>query len=206
MSIPDRSAPDAAGAAARPIVLLGIKHSGKSSLGRRLARALTRNFADTDEEILGRAAEKRLPVAGGMPGVVTSVRELYRALGVDGFSALETEALGALLKQRGLVIASGGGLADNSDALKLLGDGVLSVFLDAPESLLYERVIKQGIPPFLDPTDPAGSFSILYSRRRAVYSGVADIHLELGDMDIDTAFRALYELVTAEFSEDRNAR
>jgi len=152
------------------IVLTGMKHSGKSTVGRILAGMLKLPFLDTDE------------VAESMAG--KSVRQLYTEGGAALMQHWEISACHEVCKQlnSGGVLATGGGISDNSEALALLKTVGILVFLDAPRELVYKRILhnakRDGVmPAFLQGDDPAGKFAELFSRRTDIYAKIAHIRI-----------------------------
>jgi shikimate kinase len=118
------------------IVLLGPKHSGKTSTGAALARRMALRFYDLDMLIEERTGQ--------------SPRDLYRA-GPEIFRREEDGALAALLKKTGRgVLAGGGGLIDNPPALRRLQDHV-TVALEVSAATAWGRIAGGGkeLPPFL---------------------------------------------------------
>jgi len=153
------------------IVLVGPKHSGKTSAGRELAVLLSGDFVDLDEHITRKTGK--------------SPRALYIE-GPEVFKRAETEALAALLSDlpekikfaSSLVIASGGGLIDNPDALLLLkkNPAVTSVFLDISVKTAWERIERAGeLPPFLKTENPQETHRSLHERRAAAYRQFASL-------------------------------
>ena len=53
------------------------------------------------------------------------------------------------------------------------------IYLKVPEEILLKRILKGGVPPFLDPLNVKGSFSELYKSRDALYGKFSDIVIEL---------------------------
>ena len=65
------------------------------------------------------------------------------------------------------ILALGGGTLENSEALKLIKESGSPIFvLDEEEEVLYERIIRNGIPPFLETGSPRQAFAELYCKRR----------------------------------------
>lgn len=92
------------------IVLAGMPGSGKSSIGKILSKQTGRTFYDMDDEIVKKA---------GM-----SIPEIFEKYGESRFRELETETAALLGKERGLIIATGGGTVlkqENVDALRQNG-------------------------------------------------------------------------------------
>ena len=91
----------------RSIVLAGIKHCGKSTLGALLARRYGVEFIDTDREL-----EERFRAESGRELVT---REIFRELGAEKFRKFEAAVIGALAKEEAAprIVALGGGVPAN---------------------------------------------------------------------------------------------
>ena len=86
--------------------LIGMAGSGKSTVGKQLARMLDRRFVDMDEEIVKKAGK--------------SIPDIFAEDGEEIFRSLETEVLSELSRQSGLIIATGGGVVTRPRNLPLL--------------------------------------------------------------------------------------
>src|SRR4051794_31242725 len=149
------------------VVLVGLMATGKTTIGRRVAKRLDRPFVDSDSEL-----EERT----GM-----MVRELFEKEGEAEFRRLETELLAELLDaSEPSVIATGGGVvvtAANRDRLRQ-GDAFV-VWLDAEPAFLASRAERKTTRPLLD-GDPLGTLQRLSVERTPWYSEVADTRLDIG--------------------------
>jgi shikimate kinase len=167
---------------------MGMKHCGKTTLGRMLARLRGEAFIDLDEFIDEFASRGE-----GRP---RTVREIYRAGGKDALQALEAEALRKIAadfsgKKSALVLALGGGTIENLPGLAALGDGGVFVFLDQDEDVLFARILSSGIPPFLAGDDPRAAFHGLYMTRTALYREKADMTLDMRGKNPEAALEEL---------------
>src|SRR4051812_19128136 len=81
--------------AGRPVVLIGMMGAGKTTVGRRLAARLGRHFVDSDEEV-----ER----AAGM-----SIEDMFATHGEADFRDGEARVIARLLKEKDLVLGTGGG-------------------------------------------------------------------------------------------------
>lgn len=177
------------------LVLMGLKHSGKTVQGLRLSRLRGMPFRDLDEAVAEgiRRDHPELDIPSGISqGHVRSmalVRAFYRSHGADAFRLREARALKDLLSpgKGSLVLSLGGGAMENTGLMSQKSARDTWIFLDVPEDILFARIMQGGIPPFLDPADPKGSFHILYGRRRDLARNNADITVELGDRDVDAS-------------------
>ena len=146
------------------IMLLGPKHSGKTTTGTALAKLLGIPFIDLDEAIeqsMGR-----------------SPRELYRE-GADVFRQAEAETLLSVIRQDTpqAVIAAGGGIIDNEQALALLmgQKRLLGVYLAVSTETAWQRIsASTELPPFLETENPQETHRLLHERRAAAYQALAD--------------------------------
>lgn len=153
----------------RRIVLCGIKHCGKTRLGQALAKTLALPFFDTDA---------LLEADAGKP-----VRALYKEVGEARFRELEAATIRKFIASAPspAVVALGGGVVSNPvltpDDLHALG---IIVWLDVPVPTAFERMAREGLPPFLaDKSDPSVEFNRICAARRPVFRAAADAVLEL---------------------------
>lgn len=170
------------------IIIIGMKHSGKTTLGKRLAAECRTLFHDLDDMIESLFAEG---------GERKTCREIFTCLGKDGFAVLEAEAAGGLAQKLAepvfSVAALGGGAAENRAALeRLFGRGKF-VYISEEASILYERIMQRGIPPFLNPDDPWGSFEELMKRRTDIYTHIADMTIPMCGAEQEEAFSIFKE-------------
>lgn len=145
--------------------IIGIKHCGKSTVGLMLSKAMNIPFYDLDEIIENR--------------VNMSVREFYISKGKEAFQLAETEAITILQAYKGgFICATGGGICDNIEAFNLLKKLSNSIYINTAFETVYERIIKNGIPPFLKTKDPKEEFKVLYTRRNILYNQMAYIEVD----------------------------
>ncbi len=148
------------------IFLVGLMGAGKSTVGRLLARRLSKRFVDTDHEI-----EKR-------NGVTIPV--IFEIEGEDGFRRREQEVLADLAQEQGLVLSTGGGIVlrpENREALRNHG---FVVYLNARPELLAERTKHDRSRPLLNVEDPLARLRQLHAVRDPLYREVAHAIVETG--------------------------
>lgn len=152
----------------------GIKHSGKSLYGKLVAKRLGLECFDLDKLILEKTEAE-------------SIRSYYVTYGRDSFQKEENDAFIALREKTAApyVLSLGGGAADNTallDSIKNEKNNVF-IYLWRDESLILPRILRDGIPPFLDSNNVEGSFHELYLRRDDIYREKADLIIDLGKYD-----------------------
>jgi len=140
----------------RPVVLVGMMGAGKTTVGRRLASRLGRQFIDSDEEI-ERAAQMTIP-------------EIFEQRGEAEFRAGEMRVIARLLKENDLVLATGGGAFVNPETRALVRAGAVSVWLKADIDILFERVSRRSNRPLLKTADPRATLEKLIAERYPIYA------------------------------------
>jgi shikimate kinase len=164
------------------IVLLGPKHSGKTSAGKALASLLSCDFIDLDDYIARRSGKS--PRALYLEGPEIFKKAEAEALatlfesGTAGSRTQETPSPSAAEISQDIIIASGGGIADNPEASALLQKNpqVVSVFLDVTAKTAWERISRESeLPPFLRTENPEETHRSLHERRAAAYRQLASL-------------------------------
>jgi shikimate kinase len=109
------------------LALVGLMGSGKSSVGRVLARRLDRRFVDLDKRIVADAG--------------LTIPEIFERDGEAGFRRLEADALGAVLADdEPVVLATGGGVVVRPENVDALRAGATVVWLRGTPETLAGRV------------------------------------------------------------------
>lgn len=156
------------------IVLIGMMGSGKSSAGRRVARALNLGFVDLDQRIEERSGR--------------SIREIFATGGEEEFRDLEREELRRSLEEPGsAVIAAGGGIVVLEGTRRLLGEAQEVIWLRADIDVLVERVAaRRGRDhrPLID-GDPRARLAALMVERDDLYREAATSVVEVDGCSLD---------------------
>lgn len=150
----------------RTIVLVGLPGSGKTTVGRNLARRLSLSFRDTDHLV-----EERIGC---------SIREFFEREGEERFRDIEEQVIAAQEASEPCVLATGGGAVlreANRQALRRSGH---VVYLRAMPDELWRRLRHDRQRPLLQVADPQERLRDLYSSRDPLYRATADIVVETG--------------------------
>jgi shikimate kinase len=158
------------------LILTGFMGTGKTEVGRRLARATSRAFVDTDNLV---------EVASGR-----SVAEIFASEGEARFRALEREAVRQAVAVPDAVVATGGGaLLDAESRRLLLAAGPVVCLTATPEEIL-RRVGSAGERPLL----AAGSATDRLARIRTLLDSREECY-RLASHRIDTTGRSVDDVV-----------
>ncbi len=148
----------------RTLVLVGFMGSGKSSVGREIARRTGLRFVDTDAVLREKHGK--------------SIVQIFASIGEDAFR--EQEHL-ALLDQRyatNLVLATGGGIVLQQRNIALLRSLGIVIWLSAAEEIIWERVSRNRSRPLLQTSNPRQTMRDLLALRIPLYRSIADIIVE----------------------------
>lgn len=161
----------------RPLVLVGLMGVGKSTVGRKVAALLGRDFVDADESIEAAAQ--------------LSVSEIFEQFGEDYFRDGERRVIARLMEERHGVIATGGGAFCNRETRDLILDTAIAVWLDCDIDILVERTARKDNRPLLKTGDPREILTRLAGEREQFYSQ-APVHIMTSDAPhAETAMRIL---------------
>ena len=187
------------------IVLMGIKHCGKSTQGRIISKKLSVPFFDTDDVIL--------EMTGKTP------RQIYTEFGNDGFQDAEEKACSFLLEkinsstEKNAVIATGGGICGNKKALDVLRKIGTFVFLKTPERIASFRVLREisvaqdgkllNVPAFIAKKNPRSIadakkiFHDFFIERECIYEQLADVVIDMSGSSKESNAAKIIEAVSS---------
>lgn len=154
------------------ISLVGLPGSGKSTVGRQLARRLHLPFVDSDHAI-----EERLGC---------SIREYFEREGEDRFRDVEQEVLDDLTRGHLGVLSTGGGSVLRQANRQNLRQRGKVVYLKSSPDELFRRLRHDMNRPLLQVSDPLGRLRDLYSLRDPMYRETAHFVLETGRPSVAT--------------------
>lgn len=143
------------------LILVGPMGSGKTAVGRSIARHLGKTFYDSDTEIVRRTG--------------VDIPYIFEKEGEAGFRAREREAIEALVALRGIVLATGGGAILLAENRRLLAERGCVVYLETSVEQQVERVKQGRNRPLLSNVDPATRLEELMAVRDPLYRSIADI-------------------------------
>jgi len=157
--------------------------TGKSAVGRNLARKLHRRFVDLDALI--EKAEGR------------KVREIFAEKGESYFRRLEKQTLEQILSQQGQIIATGGGIILDEDNLTLLRQKSLLIGLTASTDVLVGRVGRNSKRPLLKGADVRARIEELLQQRQSRYAQ-ADVSVDTSGLTINQVVEKILDIIRSE--------
>ena len=176
-------------ATTRRIILTGFMGAGKTTTGLVLAARLGWTFLDLDRHL-----EQRMQA---------TIPDLFTRYGEPQFRRLESSALASALAQTSTVIALGGGTPEVHGNRLLLEQtpGTLTIFLDAPFPVLFDRCILQAMTP--GTTDrpvlkDAAAAEVRYHTRLPLYRRLAHVTQQTEDLTAQETVAAILQSLTGQ--------
>lgn len=143
------------------IFLIGPMGSGKSAVGRHLARLFRFSFCDSDADIESKTG--------------VDIAFIFEKEGEAGFRLRERESIERLTRLQGVVLATGGGAVIHPDNRRALSERGAVVYLETSVAQQLERTRHGRHRPLLNDTDPASKLGELMMSRAQLYEEIADL-------------------------------
>jgi shikimate kinase len=162
----------------RNIFLIGPMGSGKSAVGRHLARLFRLSFHDSDADIEAKTG--------------VDVAFIFEKEGEAGFRLRERESIDRLTQLEGVVIATGGGAVIHPDNRRALADRGVVVYLETSVEQQLERTRHGKHRPLLNDTDPKMKLSELMQERALLYREIADLTVSTDGRRVQLVAEEIY--------------
>lgn len=165
----------------RNLFLIGPMGSGKSAVGRQLARLLNVPFHDSDAEV-----ERRTGV---------DIAFIFEKEGEPGFRAREREVIDTLTALEPIVLATGGGAVLLPENRKVLAERGRVIYLETSVAQQADRVRQGRTRPLLANADRTAKLEELMDKRAVLYAQIADITVATDNRRVQN----VAELILREF-------
>ena len=166
------------------IVLVGPMGSGKTTVGRRLANELNKDFYDTDHEIIDKTG--------------VTIDHIFDIEGEDGFRERESKILENLCQMSNIILATGGGIVILPKNREILKNAGLVVYLSSSVDQLLMRTAQSKTRPLLENSaDRRKTITELVDARDVYYREVASLV-------VDTTGKKLHEVINIIKRENEN--
>lgn len=147
------------------IALIGFMGSGKTTIGKILAKYLDMKFIDIDKMIAAR--EKK------------SIPEIFEEKGEQYFRQLEREIVFDESLNNNIVISTGGGVIIDNENIKNLRETSFIVYLDCTLDCIYERVKNSKNRPLLNVENMYEKIKELHQKRELLYKISCDFSVKI---------------------------
>ena len=161
------------------VFLIGPMGSGKSAVGRHLARLLRYAFHDSDADIESRTG--------------VDIAFIFEKEGEAGFRVREKEAIDRLTRLEDIVLATGGGAVIEEDNRRALAERGTVVYLETSIDQQLERTRHGRHRPLLNDTNPEEKLKELMLRRAALYAEIADVTVSTNGRRVQLVAEEIHE-------------
>jgi shikimate kinase len=173
-------------AAKGKVFLIGPMGSGKTAVGRHLARMLRFTFHDSDADIEARTG--------------VDIPFIFEKEGEPGFRIREKESIERLTRLESIVLATGGGAVIDPDNRRVLAERGVVVYLATSIDQQLERTRHARHRPLLNDTDPEQKLQDLMQRRAVLYAEIADFTVSTDGRKVQLVAEEIHhELRRAQF-------
>ena len=152
----------------RNIALIGFRATGKSTVGKILARRLGKQFLDMDQRLTSEAGR--------------SIATWVKQDGWDSFRRAESGLLRLISLQKDLVVATGGGVVLDAQSRRVLRESFFTVWLKATPETIYARLSSDPgstqTRPSLSELPMKEEIEEVLFQREPLYSEVAGIEID----------------------------
>lgn len=148
------------------IYLIGLMGVGKTTIGRKLAGALALPFYDSDKVIEDRTG--------------VDIPTIFAYEGEEGFRSRESKIIEQLTREKGIVLATGGGVVLREQNRNLLTENGFVVYLSCSIENILARTRKDTQRPLLNTQNPRERIVELLGQREALYKSCADFQIDTG--------------------------
>ena len=145
----------------RNIFLIGPMGSGKTAVGRHLARLFHFTFQDSDADIEAKTG--------------VDIQFIFEKEGEAGFRIREKEAIERLTRLESIVLATGGGAVIDPDNRRVLAERGIVVYLSTSVDQQIERTRHGRHRPLLNDANPEKRLKELMQHRATLYAEIADL-------------------------------
>ena len=163
------------------IFLIGPMGAGKTTIGRQLAKKLSKQFYDSDHEI-----EKHTGA---------DISLIFELEGEAGFRKRESLVLFELVSLKNIVLSTGGGCVLDPENRKLLTDNGTIIYLKATADKLFKRTSDDKRRPLLQTDDRLNKIKEILAEREPLYLSLANEVIDTHDQSIKQITQKIFEIL-----------
>ncbi|MCR4335818.1 MAG: shikimate kinase [archaeon] len=163
------------------IALIGFRGTGKTQIGKRLAKRLNMDFFDTDKEII-RETGKTIP-------------EIFEQSGEAGFREIEKEVIKRVSTMDNVCISCGGGVILFEENIINLRKNAIIILLESEAKIIYRRIKRDRNRPALTEKEGIEEVKHLLSEREHLYQRSADYKVDTSYDSLDNCVQKIIDVM-----------
>ncbi|MED5430362.1 MAG: shikimate kinase [Pseudomonadota bacterium] len=147
------------------IFIVGLMGSGKTSVGKILAKKVGRNFYDTDQEII---KNEKLDIS-----------QIFNKYGEDYFRELEHTILKKIISNQGAIVSTGGGIVLKKENVDIMKDNGIIIFLNIDVETQIARIKNKKNRPLLKNRNLKGDLKNMKNDRDKIYESISNLKIDV---------------------------
>ena len=147
------------------IFIVGLMGSGKTSVGKILAKKVGRNFFDTDQEII---KNEKLDIS-----------QIFNKYGEDYFRELEHAILKRIISNEGSIVSTGGGIVLKKENIDIMKDNGIIIFLNIDVETQIARIKNKKNRPLLKNSNLEDDLKNMKNDRDKVYESISNLKIDV---------------------------
>jgi shikimate kinase len=171
------------------IILIGPMGAGKTTIGRQLAKKLSKQFYDSDHEIEQKTG--------------ADIPLIFELEGEEGFRKRESQVLSELVSRQNVVLSTGGGAVLDPQNRKAFTENGIIIYLKSTAEKLFSRIADDKRRPLLQSDDRLNKIKTILDEREPIYLELADEVIDTQDLGIKQITQKIIELIK-KYEKDRS--
>jgi len=163
------------------VALIGFRGTGKTQIGKRLAKRLNMRFIDTDKEIV-RETGKPIP-------------RIFEDSGEAGFREIEKQIVKRVSGMEKICIACGGGIVLFEENIDNLKKNSTIILLECNAETIYRRIKRDKNRPALTEKEGIEEVKHLLGERERLYQEAADLKIDSGNASLNECVQNIIDIM-----------
>ena len=163
------------------IFLIGPMASGKTTIGRKLAKKTSKKFYDSDKEIT-KSTGAEIPL-------------IFEIEGDSGFRKRETKIISKLVLLKNIVLSTGGGAILTKENRKMLVENGIVIYLKSSARNIFNRTYEDKSRPLLQGNDRLSKIEEILNERGPIYKSVANEIIETDNFVVEEIIHEILERI-----------
>ncbi len=159
------------------IFIVGLMGSGKTSVGKILAKKVGRNFFDTDQEII---KNEKLDIS-----------QIFNKYGEDYFRELEHAILKKIISNEGSIVSTGGGIVLKKENIDIMKDNGIIIFLNIDVETQIARLKNKKNRPLLKNSNLEDDLKNMKNDRDKIYESISNFKIDVSRI---TKYKAIDDI------------